>query len=301
MSALDVLSRLSSTHLLEADLKYCLVSDDKRPYKIDDTFAKPNEPSDFVDFETLLQHTSLESYAGVGISIQASNICAIDVDHCFETAFDVMSADKRAKDLLERFADYAYCEFSFSGKGLRILFRQKVMDDYSTKYYIKNERHGIEFYQPSKSFRYVTVTGMCISDNQICDEVPELADIVIQFLDDYMLRPVRISFDVKTQAEETRTFEQLMVEVKRLYFKNRQFQDSWFAVAPGSGKDESEKDYKLIALLYENITQDKDLIKKIFESSPYFKSKDSKHVFKWTYQEGRYYNYVYDMIRRTKP
>ena len=165
MSAVDVLSRISSTHLLEADLRYCLVSDDKRPYKIDDTMAKPNQMSDFVDFESLLQHTSLESYAGVGISIQASNIFAIDVDHCFETAFDVMSGDNRAKDLLERFADYAYCEFSFSGKGLRILFRHKVMDDYSVKYYIKNERHGIEFYQPSRSFRYVTVTGMTISVN----------------------------------------------------------------------------------------------------------------------------------------
>ena len=301
MNAVDVLSRISSTHLLEADLRYCLVSDDKRPYKIDDTMAKPNQMSDFVDFETLLQHTSLESYAGVGISIQASNIFAIDVDHCFETAFDVMSGDNRAKDLLERFADYAYCEFSFSGKGLRILFRHKVMDDYSAKYYIKNERHGIEFYQPSRSFRYVTVTGMTISDNQILDEVPELDEIIHQFLEDYMLRPVRVSFDVKTQAEETRTFEQLMVEVKRLYFKNRPFQDSWFAIAPGSGKDESEKDYKLIALLYENITQDKALIKKIFEASPYFKTKDSKHIFKWNYQEGRYFNYVYDMIRRTKP
>lgn len=301
MSAIDVLTRLSETHLLEADLKYCLVSSDKRPFKIDNTPAKPNEMNDFVNFETLLQHTSLESYAGVGISIQASNICAIDVDHCFKTAFDAMTADYRAKDILERFADYAYCEFSFSGKGLRILFRQKVMEDYSIKYYIKNERYGIEFYQPSKSFRYVTVTGMTISDNQIIDEVPELNEVVHQFLEDYMIRPIRVSFDVKTQAEETRTFEQLLVEVKRFYFKNRQFQDSWFAIAPGSGKDESEKDYKLIALLYENITQDKDMIKKLFESSPYFKTKDSKHIFKWTYQEGRYYNYVYDMIRRSKP
>ena len=43
------------------------------------------------------------------------------------------------------------------------------------------------------------------------------------------------------------------------------------------------------------------LLKQIFEASPYFKTKDSKHIFKWNYQEGRYFNYVYDMIRRTKP
>ena len=236
----------------------------------------------------------------MGISIQASKVVAIDVDHCFSKEFDISSADERAKDILERFADYAYCEFSFSGKGLRILFKLDLIEDYTDKYYIKNEKFGIEFYQPSKSFRYVTVTGKVIADNQILKPEEELNTIVNDFLNDYMLRPNRKTKAVHTKKLETRSFDELMKLVKAAYFTNRQFQDAWFDKAPGSGKDESEKDYKLIATLFETITQDKTLLKQIFEASPYFKSKDSKHVYKWTYQNGRYYNYVYDMIRRTK-
>lgn len=299
MSALDVLSQLAETHLLDADLKYCLVTESKRPYKLDDTPARPNAVEDFVTFSELLQHDNLSSYAGVGISIQASNVFAIDVDHCFAVPFDLASADDRANDVLERFVDYAYCEFSFSGTGLRVLFKTDLIEDYSVKYYIKNEKYKIEFYQPSKSYRYVTVTGRTISDNPIVNS-SEITPIMLDFLNTYMIRPVRKSSKTIDVVEETRTIEELKKLVKVLYFKNKEFQDAWFATAPGSGKDESEKDYHLIALLFEKVTQDKQLIKELFESSYYFKTKDAKHVFKWNNQDFRYYNYVYDIIRRTK-
>lgn len=300
MSALETLANICNTKLINADnLRFCLVSSDKKPYKIDDTLARPNHIEDFVPIEMLIRH-ELNTYAGIGISIQASKIFAIDIDHCFSKAFDVSSADKRATDILKRFEKYAYCEFSFSGTGLRILFKENIIANYTLTYYIKNESCGIEFYQPTSSFRYVTVTGKAIADNDICEYKTELSSIVKKFLDDYMLRPIQKSYKIKTSIEETRSFEELLKLTKVLYFKNSTFQNLWFSQAPGSGKDESERDYHILSLLYENITQDKNMIKQLFETSPYFKSKDSKHIFKWTYQEGRYYNYVYDMIRRSK-
>ena len=47
--------------------------------------------------------------------------------------------------------------------------------------------------------------------------------------------------------------------------KNSTFQDLWFGVAPGSGKNESELDFQLLAMIFENITQNEEQLKALFE------------------------------------
>lgn len=297
MTAREVIERLNNKSIKSSKLMYCLVDSNKHPYKLDDTPARTNTVEDFVDFDTISKSTKLDKYAGIGISIQASNICAIDVDHCFSIANDITSADERAKYCLDIFKDVAYCEFSFSGTGLRILFKHPVIINYSDKLYIKNDKTQIEYYQPNKSYRYVTLTGNTIVDNDINIE-HDITNVLFDFLDKYMTRNF-IHFDVQTvSTEETRSYEELMQLVKKCYRKDMTFQNLWFVHAPGSGKDESERDYHLVAYLYENITQNKDMIKKIFETSTFFKTKDSKHVYKWTYQNGRYFDYLYEQKRR---
>lgn len=295
MSAIDVLNRIVDTQLYPANLKYCLVAKDKMPLKIDGSPIHTDKFDDFVDFSDLLMCENLEDYAGVGISIQASNVHAIDIDHCFSEPNNLNSADSRAIDALKRFENLAYCEFSFSGTGMRIIFRLPLIENYSTKYYIKNEKVHIEYYQPTRSYRYVTVTGNVIS-NQSIDHHEDFTPVVIQFLDDYMKRGERIKRKINTDEIETRSFEELMKIVKILYFKNVTFQNLWFGVAPGSGKNESELDYQLLAMLYENVTQDENLLLRIFEESPYFKTKDRKHIHKWENQEHRYFKYMYSII-----
>jgi len=298
MSAIDVLNRIVDTALYPANLKYCLVASDKMPLKIDGSPIHTNQFDDFVDFDELLTCENLEDYAGVGISIQASNVHAIDIDHCFSEPNNINSADSRAIDALKRFENLAYCEFSFSGTGMRIIFRQPLIENYSTKYYIKNEKVHIEYYQPTRSYRYVTVTGNVIV-NQTIDNV-DFTPVITQFLDDYMKRGERPAHKVNTTETETRSFEDLMKVVKYLYFKNATFQNLWFGIAPGSGKNESELDYQLLAMLYENVTQDEEMLLKLFEESPYFKTKDRKHIFKWENQEHRYFKYMYSIIGGTK-
>lgn len=295
MSAIDIIDKLSNNSIIFANLKYCLVDDKKRPFKVDNTPARINEVGDFVNIEDLFQCTDLGSYAGIGISIQASNVCAIDVDKCFSIPNDVDSADERAKYFLDLFKDVAYCEFSFSGTGLRILFRQPLIENYSDKYYIKNERHHLEYYQPAKSYRYVTLTGNVIYDNDV-DANKDFLYKIYEFLNKFMRREIK-QRTVNTTENETRSFEDLMKIVRYHYLRNMNFQDLWFTTAPGSGKDESERDYHLVAYLFENVTQDRDLLKQLFESSRFFKTKDSKHLYKWTNQNYRYFNYLYDRIR----
>lgn len=294
MNSLDVIERVGNTSIVLSDLKFCLVDENKHPYKIDNTPARPNMVEDFVDFEDLISSPYLEKFAGIGISIQASKICAIDVDHCFETPNDINSGDERAKYFLNLFKN-AYCEFSFSGTGLRILFYNPLIENYSDKYYIKNEKYKVEFYQPGKSFRYVTLTGNYIYNNEINPKNSFVSE-VFNFLDKYMKRQQIIRKEIKEEVE-TRSYEELMKIVKVKYFKDMVFQNLWFNPAPGSGKDESERDFHLVSYLFENVTQDKEMIKKIFESSNFFKTKDSKHVYKWNYNEFRYFNYLYSIIK----
>lgn len=293
-NALDTLLRIAENeNLVNSNLKYCLVTEKKLPYKLDNTPAKINNTNDFVDFKELL-NGELEKYAGIGISIQASKVCAIDVDKCFSIPFDISTGDERAKDIIDRFKKYAYIEFSFSGKGLRVIFRQRYDFD-NKKYYIKNETNSIEYYQPEKSYRYVTITGMTIINNPI-NSIYNFENIIEQFLNDYMLRPIKnISREIN-EVDNNISIDILRKRLRRKLLLDNRFQDIWFSKAPGSGSDESERDYYLLSCLYESITQNKENIRILFEESPFFKSKDYKHINKWTNQDYRYFNYLYDRI-----
>ena len=118
------------------------------------------------------------------------------------------------------------------------------------------------------------------------------------FLDKYMLKTIRYKKKVIANYSGL-SEEKIFKKVKILYLNDSRFQDLWFGKAPGSGKNESELDYELLARLYENITDDENILLKIFESSPYFKSKDFKHMRKWENQNKRYYYYIYEQIKRS--
>lgn len=294
MSALETLENIiSRENLTNADLKYCLIDNKKVPYKVNGERLHPNVMDDFVTIDRLVVG-DIDQYAGIGVSIQASDICAIDVDHCFKSPFVIESGDERFQSIVKEFKGNAYCEFSFSGTGMRILFKHSVIDDYAKKYYIKNSKVEVEYYQPSTtSFRYVTVTGRAIYDNPInyCSD-----ETLFNFLNAYMLRPKREKKEDVNAPSELKSIGMLMELVKYYYRTDAKFQDIWFSKAPGSGKDESERDYYLISYIYDKITKNKEQIKEIFESSPYFKSKDWKHINKWEYNDYRYYNYIFETL-----
>ena len=290
MTALNCIEKLITTNLPFDKLRFCFVDENKRPFKANGEMAKPNKIEDFCEISELINSDKLNDFKGVGISIQASNIFAIDVDHCFHENGNMIIKDERAEDLLKTFGKIAYCEFSFSGTGLRILFDANLIEDYSLKYYIKNEKNQIEFYQPNLSFRYVTLTGKYWFDN--FSKIDQ--NILNAFLEKYMKRPVRVQR--KVDNIEDASIETLQKRVKMLYLTNHDFQDLWFGKAPGSGKDESERDYHILSYLYEKISREEEKIKELFESSPYFKSKDRKHIKKWEQQDFRYFKYVIGRI-----
>lgn len=291
MTALSVIESIGANdYLRKADfLRYCFVNKQKVPFQYNGTdSARPNVSSDFVPLGQLDLAKAVE-FAGVGVSIQASGICAIDIDKCFRVPFDLSTADGRAQDIINIFGDKTYIEFSFSGTGLRILFRAAPISDYEKRYYIKNSRTQCEYYYPQGSNRYVTVTGRTIIYAGI-NFLPEA--ILKVFLDTYMIRPVKsASGSAREPIQGDRN--NLLLHFLRT---NKSFQDNWFDKAPGSGSNESERDFFLLKFIFENITNNQEEAKIIFEESPFFKSKDRKHIYKWTRADNRYFNYLYNVI-----
>lgn len=302
MSALDCIERLSKTSIYK-DLRYCLVSEDKIPYKIDNTKASPNKIEDFVDFNMLLTSNYLLDKKGVGISVQFSNICGVDIDHCFSTPNDFSSGDARAIDIFNLFKDFSYIEFSFSGTGMRILFRTEDIVDYRLKYLIKNSKNQVEYYQPyygdeKISYRYLTLTGNTIIDKDIEKPIKQAdRERLYLFLDKYMKREKTLVKSSENEIiKDNRSIEDLMKKVRILLLKDYSFQDNWFKKAPGSNSNESERDYWLISELYHNVTKDPDRLIEIFEKSDFYKSKDYKHKYKWHNNNYRYFKLIYENI-----
>lgn len=303
MSALDCVERLSYTEIPNEDLRYCLASKDKNPYKIDGTRASVNKYEDFVSFDEVLSSSHLEEFAGLGISIQASKIIAIDLDHCVEVPLDISTANQQTKDIIGMFKDFAYVEFSFSGKGIRILTRQHEIENYRSQYYIKNSNLGIEFYQPAfddiVSNRYVTITGNTIYNNKI-DSDEDHSEILKSFLEKYMKKEaVHKNNIVISHKNEDKTLDQLRKLVKRWLIMDQSFQDDWFkdGIHPTKADhDESERDFRILTFLYTHITTDPEKIRQLFEESTFFKTKDGSHIHKWEYNDYRYFKYQLSKI-----
>lgn len=304
MTALDCIERLSKTNIPFENLRYCLASHDKNPYKIDGTRASVSNYEDFVTFDEILTCPFLEEFAGLGISIQASNVVGIDLDKCVEEPLNINTINKQAKEVVDMFKDFAYIEFSFSGKGIRILTRQREIEDYRKRYYIKNKNTEMEFYQPSfdgiVSNRYVTITGNTIYNNPI-DTKEDHRDTLIAFLDKYMRKETKANLGSSvTYLNEDLDMDTLRKLVKRHLIQNQTFQDDWFkdGIHPTiADRDESERDFRILNYLYTHITTNDSKIKELFEESVFFKTKDNHHIYKWEYNDNRYFKFQLGKIK----
>lgn len=301
MNAIDsTVSIASNPNLANVGLKFCLMNINKMPLKTDGTLAKPNNVEDFVGIEDLLKSPMLALSAGVGISVQGSNITAIDIDKCFSSPFDLSTGDDRFWDILNIFKD-TYSEFSFSGKGARILLRTTPVENYEENYYIKNSNNQIEYYHPSGSYRYVSLTGKSIINKPI-KEMP-LEGSVLNFLSKYMVRPKPLKRAPENAPQrDDRDIEELWKKVVSCYLTDYNFQSVILNEPPGklenpqAGQSESEKDFYIICYLYDHVTQDKEKLKSLFERTYYFKKKDYEHLRKWN--NGYYFDFQFNNASR---
>lgn len=295
MKSIDFLLKILDTSLPYYDLKWCLVDEKKVPYQYNGKIAKTNNKKSFCSIEELVNDNLLK-FAGIGISVNYSNICAIDIDKCVSKPFDINSINKKAKLILEKFSNY-YCEFSFSGTGIRILFYLddlKFLENCKQNYYTKNSKQKIEFYSPL-DVRYVTITGMTIWNNKL---KPITINIIKEFLDWCMILEKKASSSTNSQQDNNITDDTIIHKnLKRLFIRDATFLETWYSKAPGSGKNESELDYYLMKTLFEKVTSNFEKIKQVLETSDYYLSKDKRHKKKWN--ESNYLIDTYNSIKES--
>lgn len=220
-------------------------------------FAKSNDPATFVTYPVLLQHAhEYIAYdeegamiGGIGLGI-FNGFSAIDIDHCVSDEGEISTL---AKELIE-FID-SYTEFSPSKHGIRIIFKTKTKID-KLKYYVNNQRLGLEIYISDNTNKFVTITGNAISEiNKGINECN-----IQKILDKYMQKgdPLDIALE-----------------------KDDKLRMLWNSRASGSHGNESETDMALCCKLAFYLKSDFNAIDDAFQRSPYFASKDEEHRDKW--------------------
>lgn len=138
-----------------------------------------NNPDTFAPLSVALDAMERGGYDGVGVGI-FGDVCAIDIDHCVDAdgAFTALAADIM-KTML------AYTEKSPSGHGVRIMFKAGGFLYDKARYYINNQKAGLEVYIAGCTQKYVTITGDMIAACEIAERGAQLQ----QVLDKYMVRP----------------------------------------------------------------------------------------------------------------
>lgn len=138
--------------------------------------AKSTDPATFASLDTALTFDG----DGVGVGI-FGDLGAIDIDHCID---DAGAISPMAMDIMSTMN--TYIEYSPSGNGLRILFTAEGFQYDRCKYYINNQKLGLEVYIAGCTNKYVTVTGDALAPGYDLEERgAELAAV----LERYMVRP----------------------------------------------------------------------------------------------------------------
>lgn len=237
-------------------------------------FAKSNDKSTFNNYGTIIEY--LPQYlsknhegqvtGGLGLGI-FNGFSAIDIDNCIDPN-GVFS------DLANTIIEYmdSYTEISPSGKGIRIIFKTNVLINTDT-HYIMNRNNGLEIYISDNTNKYVTLTGNSINKSD------KIRDIDITYiLDNFMKKP---NSNVPTHNNTIDVVLDSDKRIKTALEVNPKFATAWNKTATGSGGSESEDDLSLLNLLARVLDGDYRAVESAFESSPYFKTKDQKHLDKW--------------------
>lgn len=143
--------------------------------------AQSTNPDTFAPLAVALASLEPGRYDGIGVGVFGS-MGAIDIDHCIDETGEM---SEMALDITRTMR--AYTEKSPSGHGLRILFTVPKGFQYDkARYYINNQRAGLEVYIAGATQKYVTATGDALTPGLDLEEREEQLAAV---LEKYMVRP----------------------------------------------------------------------------------------------------------------
>ena len=169
---------------LKKDGRFCLWKYEERngrmtkvPYQTNGRKASSADKNTFSDFR--LAVSAMDGYDGIGMGA-FDDFCMVDIDHCVFGG----KMTQMAEDIVERMDSYT--EFSPSGTGVRIVCKASSLSYDTGRYYINNQKLGLEIYAAG-------VTKKFVPDRK-CDPQPwcveERSTEIGEILEIYMLRPI---------------------------------------------------------------------------------------------------------------
>ena len=122
-------------------------------------------------------------YDGLGVGV-FNGLGAIDIDHCISETGEISNMAADIMSVMQ-----AYTEYSPSGTGLRILFKTIGYQYDKARYYINNQKAGLEVYIAGCTNKFVTVTGNALTPGMDLEERGKQLQAV---LEKYMVRPSKM-------------------------------------------------------------------------------------------------------------
>ena len=215
--------------------------------------AETNHPETFSSFILAdEEYQTNGEYDGVGIRV-SNGFSAIDIDKCI---VDGELSDV-AKDICETLNSYT--ELSPSKKGLRIIIKGDNLAYDRTKYYLRNDAYGVEFYVSGMTNRFMTITGNTVLNMPI-REFSQSA--LAEFLDKYMRKKSR-------KIPDKLTDEQIIAKANQ----NERFRALFAGDMSGNNNNHSSADLALCNILAFWTGKDKAAIDRIFRRSALYREK----------------------------
>lgn len=222
--------------------------------------AKSNDRTTFSDFATAVAAYRTDNYNGLGIGI-FNGFAAIDIDHCIS---DGQLSDM-AKDIVDTMESYT--EISPSGTGIRIIFTVENFKYNKERFYIHNQKRGLEIYVSGATNKFVTITGNVLKDAPVKNGNSTLPVI----LEKYMQRPTPGVAPLVPVVTSDKDY--LMIGLE----KDKKLNAYWNGSRLLEDKSESENDMAFLSKLLYWTNGDKDAAIQAFLSSPYVSQKDDAH------------------------
>lgn len=240
----------------------------KVPFQIDGRMAKSNDEKSFSDFKTVASFTG---YDGIGMYI-GNGYSAIDIDHCVDDGI----INDMALDIINLMNSYT--EYSPSGTGIRIIFKIGNYDYDKSKYYINNQKRGLEVYVAGATNKYVSLTG-----NYICNPlIGERTNELNQLLEKYMLRDTQVIMSDNKQKSNNQLLNDDQVIEKAMQASNGdKFKNLWSGIIP-SEKSQSEADLSLCLHLAFWTNSNAEQIDRLFRKSGLMRDKWNREDYRET-------------------
>ena len=169
---------------LKKDGRFCLWKYEERngrmtkvPYQTNGKRASSADKNTFSDFRMIID--AMDGYDGIGMGA-FDDFCMVNIDHCVSGG----KLTQMAEDIVEKMDSYT--EISPSGRGVRIVCKASYLSYDTDRYYINNQKLGLEIYAAGVTRKFCTMTGKVIRNRGIEERSAEFGTI----LETYMLRPI---------------------------------------------------------------------------------------------------------------